>query len=154
MTQKKCGRCSGGQCKKPGAPGWVHAAAIILGILGLLVAWFFAPAPANGAEPTKPAVVKADDGGKIADKWCDIYLLKGRPKDMLVFNQEGQLVQDARHVYLWFQISTQQPVARVYRWPGLYRTPNATEEMWEVRHLEMIDAAEFHKLAETGTIGK
>lgn len=91
---------------------------------------------------------------KPSEKWCDVYLMEDSPKDVLVFNQDGVLMQDARQVYLWFQIATQQPQAKIYRWPGLYRPANASEENWDVRHVRMVDSAEFMKLAETGNLGR
>ncbi len=85
--------------------------------------------------------------------WCDVFVLEDSPKDVLVFDKNGDMVQDARQVYLWFQIATNAPIAKIYRWPGLYRPATVQEENWDVRKLRVIDLQQFQQLAEDGRAG-
>jgi hypothetical protein len=87
-----------------------------------------------------------------AQAWCDIYLLQDSPRDMLIADQSGKFLQDARQVYIWFQIATHDPVAKIYRWNGIYRPAAAVEENWKVRQIKMIDSTEFMRLVEAGSV--
>lgn len=114
------------------------------------------PALPTRAQP-KPLIqnrangVPSTLGQAPSDKaWCDVFVLEDSPKDVLVFDKNGDMVQDARQVYLWFQIATNAPIAKIYRWPGIYRPATVQEENWDVRKLRVVDLQEFQRLAEDG----
>jgi hypothetical protein len=110
-----------------------------------------APRPAQPKVATRTATVPSTLGQQPSDKtWCDVYILTDSPKDVLIFDKNGDMVQDARQVYIWFQIATNAPVAKIYRWPGLYRPASVQEENWDVRKLRVVDLQEFQRLAEDG----
>lgn len=116
-----------------------------------------ATGPAAAAKPAAPRVAVADLPLKaeVDEKaWCDVYLLKDSPRDLLVFDQHGKLIQDARQVYIWFQIATHDPIAKIYRWEGIYRPATAIEENWRIRKLEIVSSPDFMKMVELGVVSK
>lgn len=111
-----------------------------------------APRPQAILKVTNRAtVVPSSLGAPQNDKtWCDVYILEDSPKDVLIFDKSGEMIQDARQVYIWFQIATNAPVAKIYRWPGLYRPATVQEENWDVRRLRVVDLQHFQQMAEDG----
>lgn len=134
-----------------------------------------AAAPPKPAEPTEPTTMpalptRAQPKPTIQNRapsvpttlgspqspdkaWCDVFILEDSPKDVLIFDKNGDMVQDARQVYVWFQIATNAPIAKIYRWPGLYRPATVQEENWDVRKLRVVDLQQFQQLAEDGRAG-
>lgn len=97
-----------------------------------------------------PAVPSSLGVPQTDKAWCDVFILEDSPKDVLIFDKTGTMIQDARQVYIWFQIATNAPVAKIYRWPGLYRPATVEEENWDVRKLRVVDLQQFQQLAEDG----
>ena len=95
-----------------------------------------------------PPGMQQQEDGAGTKKWCDIYFSDTGGKDVIVLDQNGNYMPDVREVYLWIRVANSVPAVRLYLWKGIYRPSNVRSELWSVRNVKIITAAEFQKLVD------